>query len=722
MPDTDNAQTLTRMGHLRETNRTLTHTISQLEARLRQLEQKFTELGYNSKRLVQSEIKSAYSVEPQAETLYGLQLALCVSTIDPLKQNRVRFFHPALHKPEIPMKALPFAYPVSCGMPGFDDCGISWVPPAGTALTLLFQNGNKESPFYFGSIWNRYRGRSTDFGCPVPEWCVWEGTRTGYLIGKDDETQVFPPWNTWNYNGYDIDSITDFEKDPEAKKQITYPYIYGWKTPEKAYLRHCDGDRKNNLRWKHTVLSSSRGNFLFMKDDHLHIAGQEAHGSGGEKFGKRCDEDVGGYQIEQTDCCDCGVEGCPGTGPRCKSGLTGRYKNKYFKRKEEMRPYDGPDTPLNPKVELEQSGLQLQSLSGHNLMMDDSVDTPTGKPTWDKDFDYGCGSGGNPPLFIGKTRWQSSTGNLIEMNDREWFRGEVLRSDHSYIRMRSALGNRIELNDETIKPDIAGENRGIKMESTSLHQLIMCDKDNDNKAPIRVDSGQPANRAKNAYVMLRSGYGLHLYMNDYHSQETADQQFLQLFAPQIDNDERGPHVLHMQVKPEGPGIVLLRAGGVLWESSYDHSVETVGEGKHSANKFIDVVGMFLTNCDDIYVNVNRLTYFKADEFIVLGAGLDCPIPANAQQANDITNGVLNESSAAQSGRLPIRNSCGPCLAPVVVFSGGMLRISDKVFASSSGNAPCVSQSFLTPGAPRGCPTMTTECGAGSDQNGVSVEG
>lgn len=695
---------LARVGQVRSSAAGLMDEVRTLNDRLMKLEQKFSELGYNTKRLVQSEIKSAYSIEPQAQTMYGLQIGLCVSTIDPLKQNRVRFFHPSLHNPNVPMMALPFAAPVSAGFPGFDDCGVTWVPPAGTALAMIFQNGERESPFYFGSIWNRNRKAYTrgnagttnagpSFGCPVPEWCVWEGTRTGNMLGKDDESQVFPPWNTWNYNGYDIDSVTDFENDPEAQRQITYPHIYGIKTPEKGYLRWHDGDRKCNLKWKHMMLSSSRGNFLFFKDDHLHVAGQEAAGSGAEWCGRRCDADQPEGVMEETTCCSCGEQGCPGIGPRCDGGIGGgRFKNRYFKRREEMRPYVGPDTPLNPKVELPQSGVHLQSLSGHNIVMDDSVDRPTGKPSWDQDFDFGCGQQDQAPLYVGKTHWQSATGHKIEMNDREWWRsGEVLRSDHSYLRLRSGLGNLIELNDETVKPGVAGENRGVRIQSTSRHTLVMCDKDNDNAAPIRTDGGQPNNKAKNAYVMLRSGYGLHLYMNDYHSQETADSQFLQLMAPQIDND-RGPHILHMQVRPDGPGVVLLRAGGVLWLSSYDESVETVGEGKDPKNKFIDVTGSFITNCDDIYVNVNRLTYFKSDQIIVLAAGADCPIPESAEQAEDIAR-----------NRVSIRDSMGPCVAPVIVFSRGMLRVSDRVFASASKDAPCCSLSMLTPGQPQPCP-------------------
>jgi hypothetical protein len=492
-----------------------------------------------------------------------------------------------------------------------------------------------------------------------------------------------------------VDSITDFENDPEAQNQITYAHIYGMKTPEKGYLRWHDGDRKCNLRWKHMILSSSRGNFLFMKDDHQHIAGQEAHGSGAEN----CDG-------EATQCCACGVEGCPGIGPRCTGGIGGgRFKNRYFKRRDEMRPYVGSPTPLNPKVDLPQSGVHLQSLAGHHLRMDDSVDQPTGTPSWDRDFDFGCGQDGQEPLFVGGTHWQSATGHKFEMNDREWWRSDaVLRSDHSYIRMRSALGNVVELNDETVKPGLAGANRGVKIMSTSQHLLQFCDKDNETEAPIRTDRGVPDNKAKNAYVMLRSGYGIHLYMNDFNSQEEASSQFLQLYAPQKGNDLRGPHLMHMQVRPDGPGVVLTRAGGIMWLSSYDDSVETVGEEDNPSDKYIDVTGRFFNNVEDIYLNVNRLTYFKSDELIILAAGLDCPIPDSANQAQGFVQ-LSNDPNADLPGTTgEDGQTMTACIAPVVVYSKGMLKLSDRVYASCGPDAPCVNMGMLTPGGPRECPT------------------
>jgi hypothetical protein len=43
-------------------------------------------------------------------------------------------------KPETQIDQLPWAHAVS-SMGGFDDCGLTWVPPAGSKVVILFENG-----------------------------------------------------------------------------------------------------------------------------------------------------------------------------------------------------------------------------------------------------------------------------------------------------------------------------------------------------------------------------------------------------------------------------------------------------------------------------------------------------------------------------------------------------------------------------------------------------
>lgn len=104
------------------TNLPFPDKIENLAARLAQVEARFSDMGYNFKSMVQSELKTNYRIAPQAETMHSLHTAVCIETIDPWKQGRVRFFSPLLHDFQTPVKALPWAYPVS-NQGGFDDSG-----------------------------------------------------------------------------------------------------------------------------------------------------------------------------------------------------------------------------------------------------------------------------------------------------------------------------------------------------------------------------------------------------------------------------------------------------------------------------------------------------------------------------------------------------------------------------------------------------------------------
>jgi hypothetical protein len=647
--------------------------------------------------MVTSFLSKAYTLDSQPQVMQSMDLALCVSTDDPLIENRVRFFHPRFHRPNVAVESLPFAKPIN-PFPSFDDSGLTWVPPAGSTICLFFQNGNPDMAFYGGSVWNRNRGNPPTWAFPVQEYeTYWKGTRGGYLVGKNDETQVFPPWNTWNYNSFDYDSETDFETDPTAKNQRTIPHIYGHKTPEKAYVRHDDGDRNCNLKGKHTEICSSRGNFILFKDDHLHPAGIYAHPSGGcagtpgdaSVCGIPCADDPTSLCKETPVCCTCSDINCPG-GPRCPySPTSSRCSNKYFKRDEECRPYRGSPTPLNPRAWLPQSGIHIQSLSGHHIEFDDSVENPTGVPSWDRNFDFGC-----TDKFLGKLWIMSATGHSILLNDAEDVSQN--RANHNGITLKTAAGNSIELNDHTVDKQFAGAERGVKITSTSNHILHFCDADNQQASPIRKNEGQPVNNAKNAFVLLRSGYGCSLLFKDNNSQQQGDEQYIELLAPQKGN-ERQDHVLKMQVRGNGPGQVLLRSGGVLWLSSYDNMVETVGENNNRAHKFVEVNGMHVHKSKEIYVNLNQLTFFKADDLIILAAGEDCEIPEDADDAKALANeaktAAQNAIDAAKSGSTAPQTS--PCLYPVMLgkkpwrcpvtqfIHFGMEGLSDRLFASSS---------------------------------------
>lgn len=645
----------------------LADRLFEMESRLLEVENRFNELGYDTKQIVTTEFKNTFAIRKQREAMFALHTALVVDTIDPWKQNRVRFFSPFLHKPDVPVKSLPFADAIS-SMGGFDDCGMTWVPPAGSTLCILFENGSRSTPFYLGTTWHRNRGPDGqhNWGYPIEEYLqIHEGHRKGYVVGPNDGSQVFPPWNTENYNGLDIDSIDDFENDPEAQKKITYPNIYGWKTPQKHYTKYVDGDYKCGHKHKRIETVSSTGNWMMFKDDHLRPAGQWANPA-----------------------CGCGggdVSECPEEQPSCENpDSMPKCANPYHKQETECRPYRGPGTPQNNKCELSQSGVQFMSVGGHSFWMDDSVEQPTGEPNWERGlqpFDFGC-----TDKCEGKTAWVSMTGHRIEMNDFE--ERSKQRGEDNYIRIITACGNSLEANDHTVVPcdknPVAGEKRGWLMRSTSNNIFAMMDEGNEQGSPCRMEGGIPINKATNGYIMARSGYGLTLLMQDAFSQQETQQQRIVIFCPQKNNEDRGPHIHLYQEAPSGPGLTLLRVGGNYVTSTYDHHLQLVGDPEENpANKLRFVTDNTVNVTENFYLNTALTHFFLADEYIVLAAG--------------------KELSPGCGGG---EDGCGPCIWPVLVLSSKGVTISDRVYASASPDAPCASIFQLLPftpcESPEGC--------------------
>src|ERR1019366_4480764 len=116
--------------------------IQQLENKLQRMEASLGNIPYTMRTVAQSEMQDRSRLLPQSELQYGMYTAICIDTVDVWKQNRVRFFCPLYHHPDIPIKALPWAFPIS-PFGGFDDCGLTWVPPAGSTLCLVFEGGSR---------------------------------------------------------------------------------------------------------------------------------------------------------------------------------------------------------------------------------------------------------------------------------------------------------------------------------------------------------------------------------------------------------------------------------------------------------------------------------------------------------------------------------------------------------------------------------------------------
>jgi len=165
------------------------------------------------------------------------------------------------------------------------------------------------------------------------------------------------------------------------------------------------------------------------------------------------------------------------------------------------------------------------------------------------------------------------------------------------------------------------------------------------------------------------------------SQEKTQFQYMRLISPQRDNTKRGPHFMLMAEQPTGPGTLYLRAGGNLIQSSCDNSVEFVGY-EQKDGKFVDNPASKITFVSDkkyeqikdySYTGANRVIY-NAQRDIILLSGRDYDLP--------------KDKNGKPQGK-------GPGCFPVVVFvpgsnGGGVLKISDRIFASCSPQAPTVS--------------------------------
>ena len=703
----------------------LQEKIDLLERKLHALENQIGNVDFNTQALARSDQQNKFP--DTKDMFFGMIVGLVIETIDIWKQNRIRFFTPILHHPKVKLKELPWANPISA-MGGFDDSGLSWVPPAGSFVAIVFENGMRSAPYYIGSIWYRDRGPEGQHTWGAEQlmeeyYNVSEGHRKGYLCGPNDESQVLPPWNTESYNGFDLTATQDFADKPEVQKLITYPNIYGFKTPEKHMLKMVDGDPKCNRKWKRIELMSSTGNWLMMKDDHLHYSGQWSHPECGvtdadvscvdgvpevpyPDLARKLGIDRGLTNPESnTDDADlsdglealakqdansrnispiitgpkeipvCGdkiIGGHPSTGhPKSKYYKKQIGANAYFKHQNECRPYKGPSTPQNNICDLPQTGIQLMSVAGHTMVMDDSVEDPTGKPEWErsmKPFDFGC-----TDHFDGRMYFKSATGHMIEMSDLEKLDTPRVRSEFNGIKLLSAHGNKIELNDHDETECIAGKKRGITMETTSTHRIEMIDETNEQCAPARREGGVPAPFSKKAYVKIRSGYGLELMMRDDNSQLETQTQFIQLYCPHYDNC-RGPHIHRYQEAKSGPGLVFLRVAGNYIILTTDDKVEVIGdigECSPKANKVEIISNIKLVYTKNFYVNITEKSHlFLAKDQILLLAGEDCPQPAKE----------------GESG-----SGMGPCAAPVLVYdmSSGAIRASSRVIASCKPSDRCI---------------------------------
>jgi hypothetical protein len=693
--------------------------------RLESLELKVADLNVATKDLRDPRYKQPISK-------FGIYSAICISTMDIWKQNRVQWFSPIFDDPTSEVSSLPWALPIS-SFGGFDDSGSSWIPPAGSTVIIAFEGGNNGAAYYLGTTWCRERGPGSlsYFNTPIEEFNqLYAGKRNGYLCGPNDGSQVFPPWNTESYNGYDIDSISQLSKDQSILTRATYPNIYGFKTPEKHMMKMVDGDARCNRKWKRIEIMSGCGNWMIFKDDHLHYAGQWAHPTcaNNQKDGDtscivglpnppvydinnasngQTAIDMSGNSTntnpdlnkksENTDCAYSNdsstqstiIGGKPETQERPNS-QNGR--NPFFKQASECRPYRGPQTPQNNKCDLPQTGVQILSISGHTLVMDDSVNQPRGSMDWNRStqaFDFGCDN-----KFAGRTYWKSTTGHLIEMNDLERTDSgsDMVRGDSNGIKLHSALGNEIFLCDAVDGPNCDGRasaGQGIIMTSTSKHQFIMSDEGNKREYGCRQDGALPQNNANAAYMQLRTGYGLQITLNDSPDQQATQGQSIDIIAPQktIENGSR-PHIIQLQ---EGypdvneSGYIQVRSGGNLFLYAKENALEVI-EG----HKIIYVKTNRLDYTEEDFFHIGRKNHVvKVDEKIFLLAGRDYKPPSDTDnnKVSPPENLLQPELDQATAQATTNQGECVPGIFPILVLMpNGCIKASDRVYASCSNSA------------------------------------
>lgn len=627
--------------------------ILKLQKEIISLKKQIRDMNRNFTKKINKHMINVMKDGTQSIVYNGLYTATCTGTADPQGKGRVQYYDPINDKENQDPSKLSWADQISA-FGGFDDSGSFWVPPAGSTIALMFKDGDPEAAYYLGTVQPSYRGEQSNnpvnFGFPIPEWeKLWNNKRIGYLIGGNDGKQSYHPWNTENYNGNDILSQTEFETDPIAQFQRTYPNIYGMKTPNKNGIKLVDGNPKCNNRWGRIEIRSSNNNVFLLKDDLFHPAGQWASTKCGTSTQNAATcNDASGNPLEKTLCCLCKDQNCTG-GATCPGNPTdgSRFQNPYYKRMEECFPYMGPPTPQQNQITLPQTGIALQSRSGMQFCMDDSVESPTLDPTqpnWLQQFGFGC-----TDKFLGKMWLLSATGHKIELNDSE--DQSQFRGANNGIIIKTAAGVTINLNDQQNPGNTAGPNSGVTIQSRSNHELKMSDNGNQQTLVARKEGGVPVAAASNAYIQLRSGYGTTVRLDDAFSQGERSQQKLVLYVPSIPSSPVGPiiqsgttnnredHLLLMDVAPNSTKVVL-RSGGILLTSSLLDSVESIGEEKPIvvANKVVNVSkGSILQSCSDNYVVNSDKTLIISKQYIILASGPEIntnftPPPINTNDA------------------------------------------------------------------------------------------
>lgn len=502
--------------------------------------------------------------------LYGIHLGVCVDTRDPWKLGRITVYCPVVHNLKeakyMTETSLPWARPCSA-FGALDDVGSIFIPPEGSVVLLLFEAGHREAPFYIGSTWLPKKSDSSNDESnfsPDRETQRWGKGKRNNDIKTGEPDSLFPPWNNESYYGEDLqvqqggqkisandtrnvqlDTVLSQERSGEfgigystrGWRSSDTPHIYGIKTPEKHMIQFDDGsyDREHRLWGKRLVLQSSKSSFVIMKDD-----------------GDQTAEEI--------------------------------YQHKYWDSKNDSvaigeEPFSKPANKHS--IELNHTGLQVQSFGGGRLIIDDKIKgdlKPDGVNEWTSTFPPEPENGNK--LWRTMVRLESHTEHRITLSDHHE-NNEFERSPKDGIFLSTACGHFMGMIDHTNNSGKAGINRKIQIQSTSGHKIEL----KDNKCSIQsptvravgryLGQGQRDYRDDRVYdspnsksdgedlgervcLKITSGFGHYLLLEDGSKQNKVTEQYLILSNAPGWND---PHNFLKMNQVLGDKLVHLNCAG-----------------------------------------------------------------------------------------------------------------------------------------------------------------
>jgi hypothetical protein len=460
--------------------------------------------------------------------------------------------------------------------------GSVFIPPEGSVVALMFQHGSRDSIYYIGCTWMPKRDDSstsdTNFTPDRETYRYDVGARNGDIeTGIKDN--LLPPWNNESYYGKDLspagssDGAIEITADDSQNIRVVgdlvqersglsgdgystrgwrsedIPNIYGIKTPEKHFIQFVDGSydvkaTSKKLYGKRMVLQSSKSSILIMKDDSDQTA-----------------EEI--YQHPYWD----------------SKNDKGAIGTTWFTK-----------TGGNHKIELNHTGVQLQSFGGGRIIIDDKLkgDLKPYQNQWNSVWPPQTKDG--KILYRTMVRLESHTEHRITLSDHH-DEDSFVRSPKDGIFLSSACGHFIGMVDHTDQNGKAGVSRQIHIKSTSGHELLMTDYQCTVKAPGHRATGvypgvnQRGYRDDGVYdspnfkadgkgsdeqiaVKLKSGFGQYLIFSDTGTQKEVSNQYILLSNAPGYND---PHNFLLMRQPENKLVHLSCAGERLTTVEYNYN-------------------------------------------------------------------------------------------------------------------------------------------------------